>query len=69
MRLADYLIEGDRAQPFGERGAAGQVLQARFVEEVHAVSISFVPQNPSLLWRCKDVLRNVFRNDWETVVL
>ena len=28
-----------RTQPFGQRGAPGQVLDARFVEEVHQVSI------------------------------
>jgi hypothetical protein len=47
MRLADDFVERRRAQPFGERGAAGQVLDTRFVKEVHSVSISSVPSNPS----------------------
>jgi hypothetical protein len=72
VRLADHLIQGRRAQPFGERGAAGQVLVTPFVEKIHTVSISAVTSNPAAT--VSEIpprvrLRNACRNDWETLVL
>ncbi len=72
VRLADDFVERGRTQPLGERGAASQVIESRFVEEVHGVSISSGRPNPlATVFEILPTitLRNACRNDWETVVL